>query len=118
MNASTVPREAASKQSSGCMIWPPGNTSIRNRPPLIASTTFASRCAAPWRVSRAGVQVVDIRHWILGWAMTLGAWTMGTAAAVTSAPPAVTRNLRRSVIELLTARGSASRRPHIATNWW
>jgi len=31
------------------MIWPPGKTSIRNRPPLVSSTTFASRWAAPWR---------------------------------------------------------------------
>ena len=49
MNASIVPFEAASKQSSGGMIWPPGKTSIRNRPPLISSTTFASRWAAPCR---------------------------------------------------------------------
>ena len=31
------------KHSNGCMIWPPGKTSIRNRPPLVSSTTFASR---------------------------------------------------------------------------
>jgi hypothetical protein len=33
MNASMVPFEAASKHSNGCMIWPPGKTSMRNRPP-------------------------------------------------------------------------------------
>ena len=47
MNASILPCEAASKHSSGCMIWPPGKTSIRNRPPLISSTTLARRWAAP-----------------------------------------------------------------------
>ena len=62
MNASIVPCEAASKQSNAFMIWPPGKTSIRNRPPLISSTTLASRSAAPWFTSRAGVQAVDIRH--------------------------------------------------------
>jgi hypothetical protein len=54
------------------MIWPPGKTSIRNRPPLISSTTFASRWAAPSSMSSAGVQAVDIRHWTLGCAMTVG----------------------------------------------
>ena len=70
MNASMVPCEAASKHSNGCMIWPPGKTSIRNRPPLVSSTTFASRWAAPWSTSSAAVQAVDIRHWTFGCAMT------------------------------------------------
>ena len=90
MNASMVPCEAASKHSNGGMIWPPGKTSIRNRPPLISSTTFASRWAAPCSMSRAGVQVVDMRHWTFGWAMTLGAST--TAAA--PRPPAPRRPSR------------------------
>ena len=71
MNASMVPFEAASKHSNGGMIWPPGKTSIRNRPPLVSSTTFASRWAAPCITSNAAVQVVDMRHWTFGWAMTL-----------------------------------------------
>ena len=51
MNASIVPLEVASKHSNGGMIWPPGKTSIRNRPPLVSSTTLASRSAAPWITS-------------------------------------------------------------------
>ena len=47
MKASIVPLEAASKQSNGGMISPPERTSIRNRPPLISSTTLANRWAAP-----------------------------------------------------------------------
>ncbi len=70
MNASIFPWEAASKHSNGGMIWPPGKTSIRNRPPLISSTTFPSRWAAPCILSSAGVQAVDIRHWTFGWAIT------------------------------------------------
>jgi len=66
MNASILPCEAASKDSKGCMIWPPGKTSIRNRPPLVSSTIFASRSAAPWSWSSTGGQVVDIRHWTFG----------------------------------------------------
>ena len=62
MNDSIVPCEVASKQASSGMICPPGTTSMRNRPPLISSTTAASRSATPWRRSMAGVQVVDIRH--------------------------------------------------------
>jgi hypothetical protein len=98
MNASMVPCEAASKQPNCGMIWPPWKTSIRNRPPLISSTTFARRSAAPWRWSSAGVQVVDIRHWTFGCAMTLGASTMAEAATAAIAPPAFTMNRRRSVI--------------------
>ena len=93
-----VPREAASKQSSGGMIWPPGKTSIRNRPPLISSTTFASRWAAPWSMSSAGVQAVDIRHWTFGCAMTWGASARAAAAVAATMPPAFTMNLRRSVV--------------------
>src|SRR5262249_6930286 len=76
------------------MIWPPGKTSIRNRPPLISSTAFASRSAALWTPS-PGVKAVDIRHWTFGWAMTLGA-SAATVAAI--AAPTVARNRRRSVI--------------------
>src|SRR5215831_11378231 len=94
MYASMVPLEVASKQSSGGMIWPPGKTSMRNRPLLISSTNLPNRWAVPCRWSRAGVQAVDIRHWIFGWAVTLGA--SATAAAVTRAPPAFARNLRRA----------------------
>jgi hypothetical protein len=72
MKASMVPFDAASKQSSGCMIWPLGKTSIRNRPSLISSTTFARRSAVPCN-SFDRAQVVDMRHWTFGCAMTLGA---------------------------------------------
>jgi hypothetical protein len=106
MNASIVPLEVASKQSNGGMIWPPGKTSIRNRPPLVSPTTFASRWAAPWSTSSAGVQVVDIRHCTFGWAITPGAFTMAPAAAAIT-PPADAMNLRRSVI---------TPAPHTATN--
>src|SRR6266700_6623567 len=105
MNASIVPWEVASKQVNGGMIWPPGKTSIRNRPPLISSTTFASRWAPPWSTSSAGVQVVDIRHWIFGWAMTLGASTIAAAAAAAITPPAFAMNLRRSLIMLTPSLG-------------
>src|SRR5712692_8508738 len=100
MNASMVPCEAALKHANGGMIWPPGKTSIRNRPPLVSSTTFASRWAAPCTTSSAGVKAVDIRHWTFGWAMTLGASTMVAAAAAAMTPPAVAMNLRRSVVTL------------------
>src|SRR5262249_11634099 len=94
MNASILPREAASKQSNAGMIWPPGKTSIRNRPLVVSSTSFASRSAAPWFTSIAGVHAVDIRHCTFGWATTLGAPTSVAATA----PPAVARNLRRFVV--------------------
>ena len=90
MNASTVPCEAASKTPSGGTIWPAGNTSIWSRPPLISSTSPASRWAEPCITLRAGVQVVGIRHWTFGWAMTFGAST--TAAA--PRPPTLRRPLR------------------------
>ncbi|HET8576116.1 MAG TPA: hypothetical protein VFO18_03375 [Methylomirabilota bacterium] len=66
MKASTMPCEAASKQSNGCMIWPPVKTSIRKRPPLVSSTTCASRWAARWCTSSAGGKAVDMRHWTFG----------------------------------------------------
>ena len=100
MNASTVPWEVASKTPSGGMIWPADETSILKRPPLISSTSWDSRRAEPCRTSRAGVQVVGILHLNFGWAMTFGASTMAAAATAARAPPAFTRNLRRSVITL------------------
>jgi hypothetical protein len=100
MNASILPWEAASKQSNDGMIRSAGRTSIRKRPPLISSTTFASRWAAPWSLSNTAVQVVDIRHWTFGWAMTLGASTMPAAATAAIAPLALAMNLRRSVLTL------------------
>src|SRR6266567_3389196 len=105
MNDSMVPCEAASKQPSAGTIVSPGKTSIRNRPPLISSTTFASRWAPPWSTSSAGVQVVDIRHWIFGCAMTQGASTMAAAAAAAITPPAFAMNLRRSLIMLTPSLG-------------
>src|SRR5512144_579894 len=97
MNPSIVPREAASKHSNACMTCPPGKTSIRNRPPVISSTTLANCTAAPWMAS-AWVQAVDIRHLIFGWAMTFGASTIAAAATAASAPLPVTMNRRRSVM--------------------
>src|SRR5215471_15712973 len=98
MKASILPWDAASKHLNGCMIWPPGKTSIRNRPPVVSSTIFPSLWAAPCSTSRDGVQAVDIRHWIFGCAITLGASIATAAAAVASAPVAVTMNLRRSLV--------------------
>ena len=69
MKASTVPFAAASKQSSGGMIWPPAKTSMRNRPPLVSSTIFA-KYSAVCCTSSERAQAVDMRHWIFGWAMT------------------------------------------------
>jgi hypothetical protein len=54
------------------MIWPPWNTSILNRPPLISSTSLASCSAEPCITSAPGGQAVDMRHWTFGWAMTFG----------------------------------------------
>src|SRR6185295_4227373 len=97
MNASIVPCEVASKQANCGMIWPPGNTSMRNRPSVISSTIFASCCAAPCRMSLAAVHAVDIRHCTFGCAMTRGALAM-TAAPTAAAPAALIRNRRRSGI--------------------
>src|SRR5262245_43047696 len=47
MNASIVPFDAASKHSNACTIWPLAKTSMRSRPLVVSSTTFASRWAAP-----------------------------------------------------------------------
>ena len=47
MKASTSPLEAALKHSSGGTIWPLGDTTIRKRPLVIPSTTFARCSAAP-----------------------------------------------------------------------
>src|SRR5262245_7675140 len=55
--------------------------------------------------SSVGGNTVAIRHWIFGWAMTFGA---STIAATPSAPPALTRNVRRPVTAL-----SASRRDEL-----
>src|SRR5215813_8757594 len=99
MNASMVPFEAASKVSSVGMIWPADETSIWNRPPLVSSTTLASRRAEPWSTSSAGVHVVGILHLIFGCAMTWGAPTMVAAVAAATTAPAFAMNRRLSVIE-------------------
>jgi hypothetical protein len=96
------------------MIWPPGKTSIRNRPPLVLSTIVASSWAEPWSISSAGVHVVDIRHWTLGWAITLGAPAI-VAATATAVPLAAAMNLRRSVIGLSLSPATSCRRAfHVA----
>src|SRR5262245_24061642 len=96
-----VPREAASKHSNAGMISPSAKTSIRNRPPLISSTTFASRWAVPCCRSSVLGEAVDIRHWIFGWATTFGASTTATApVAISTPPPASTMNRRRPLIAL------------------
>src|SRR5258705_3265949 len=86
------------------MICPPGKTSIRKRPPLMSATSLASRWAAPWMVM-AWVQLVDMRHWTLGWAMTLGLSRTVAAATAPMALVAVRRNLRRSDIRPPALRG-------------
>src|SRR5215470_11168342 len=96
MNASIFPWEAASKHSKVCMIWPAAKSSIRKRPPLVSSTSLANCWAAPWSWSSAGGQVVDIRHWIFGCAMTLGAFVKAEAAAATVSPPAVAMKRHRA----------------------
>src|SRR5215470_9862661 len=103
MYASMLPFAAASKHSKGPMIWPPGNTSIRNRPPLTSSTIWASRWAEPCIMSREAGQAVDMRHWTFGCAMTLGAPTMAAAAAAARLPPAVTMKRRRSLVTALSS---------------
>src|SRR5262245_50367156 len=114
MNAwMSVPLEAASKHSNGGMIWPPGNTSMWNRPSLISSTIFAIRSAVVC-TSSALVQVVDMRHWTFGWAMTLGASTTAAAPAATRAPPVFTMNRRRSMEDLLLHR---ERRVRSTATW-
>src|SRR5262245_43799919 len=82
------------------MIWPLGKTSIRNRPPLISSTIFASRRAEPWCTSNDAAQAVGMRHWTFGCATTLGASTTLVAAAANTVSPALTMNLRRPLVTL------------------
>src|SRR5438876_10496754 len=96
------------------MIWPPGKTSIRNRPPLVSSTTFASRSAAPWTMSDARVQAVDMRHWTFGCAMTLGGGSAPGAAAL--APFAVARNWRRLFTMQVTYCGQWAH--HVVGDLW
>src|SRR5499425_610338 len=84
------------------MIWPPGKTSTRNRPPLISSTTLASRWAEPCSWSSTEGKAVDMRHCTFGCAMTFGASTIVAAPTAVSAPLADTRNRRRSVIIALS----------------
>ncbi|MEK7370789.1 MAG: hypothetical protein AAB265_04965, partial [candidate division NC10 bacterium] len=45
----------------------------------------------------AGVQVVDRRHWNLGWAMTFGAFTTVAAVAAASVAPFRMNRLRPSI---------------------
>src|SRR5262245_19210887 len=99
----SVPWEAASKQARGGMIWPPEKTSILKRPALISSTIRASCWAEPWSTSFAGLHVLDIRHWIFGWAMTLGASTTGAAPIAANVPPAFTMNQRRPIVTRLSS---------------
>src|SRR5215831_11676847 len=115
MNASIVPFEAASKHSNGGTIWPPGKTSMWNRPLLISSTTFANCSAVPCTSSER-VQAVDIRHWTFGCAMTLGASTMAAAATVATARLAFARNRRRSVITPSLPRFYGLRSPTLFNN--
>src|SRR5215831_10086563 len=98
MKASIVPCEAAGKQSKAGMICPSPKVSILNRPPVASSISFASRWAEPCITSRLVGQVVDMRHWNFGCAMTFGASTTAAAVTAASVPLAVTRNLRRSVV--------------------
>src|SRR5215470_13896640 len=104
MNASMVPLDVSAKQAKSAMIWPAPKTSIRKRPPLISSTSFASRTAEPCITLSAGGHVVDIRHWTFGWAMTFGAVMSGVAAAAAIAPPTFVRNRRRSLVMLAPRR--------------
>src|SRR5262249_10836998 len=114
MNAwMSVPLEAASKHSNGGMIWPPGNTSMWNRPSLISSTIFAIRSAVVCTSSALG-QAVDMRHWTFGWAITLGASTAAAAPTATRAPPVFTMNRRRSMEALLLHR---ARRVRFTETW-
>jgi hypothetical protein len=95
MKHSIVPCWVASKQPKAGISSPPAKTWIFSRPPLISSTSLPIVWAAPWSTSRAGVQVVDMRHWNFCWAMTFGASTVTAAVAAARAPPAFTMNLRR-----------------------
>src|SRR5215813_13471771 len=98
MRASMVPCEVAGKHSKAGMICPSAKVSILNRPAVPSSTSLASRWADPCITSRLVGQVVDMRHWTFGCAMTFGASTTAAAVIAASVPPAVTRNLRRSLV--------------------
>jgi hypothetical protein len=98
MNACILPSEAASKQSNAGMIWPPRNTSIRNRPPLISSITVARFWVVRCHRSIVATKAVDIRQCTFGWAMTLGASMMVPTAAAAIVLPDLARNLRRSLL--------------------
>ena len=101
MKHSIVPWEAASKQPKCGINSPPAKTWILSRPPLMSSAILPNRWAAPWSTSSAGVQVVDMRHWNLGWAMTLGASTTAAAApAATRVAPFMMNRLRPSIRHL------------------
>src|SRR5437867_4772966 len=97
MKHSIVPWDAASKQPNAGISSPAANTWILSRPPLISSTILPRCWAEPCKTSSAGVQLVDIRHWNLGCAMTFGASIAAVAPAAATTPPAFTRNLRRSI---------------------
>src|SRR3990172_7299092 len=92
-----VPWEQASKQPKAGMSSPPAKIWILSRPPLISSTILPNRCAPPCSTSRAGVQVVDRRHWNFGWAMTFGAFTTVAAVAAASVAPFRMNRLRPSI---------------------
>src|SRR5256712_14226934 len=70
--------------------------------------------ADPCKTSGAGVQVVDIRHWNLGCAMTFGAPIAAVAPAAATTPPAFTRNLRRSIRSPFTVRSDVGPGARIA----
>src|SRR5262249_59803157 len=82
------------KRSKGRASWPAGKISIRNRPPLISSTTCANRRAVVCDRADAG-QAVGMRHWTFGCAMTFGAPAAASTAIV---PPALVRKVRRAAL--------------------
>ena len=102
MNASIVPCEAASKHPKAGISSPPAKTWILSRPPLMSSTILARRWAEPCSTSSAGVQVVDMRHWNLGCAITVGGIDHRRAAApaATSVAPFMMNRLRPSMLHL------------------
>jgi hypothetical protein len=81
-------------------------TSIRNRPPLISSTTLPAVRPRPGSVERRGQggghAPLDLR---LG--DDVGASTTAAAPAAASAPPAFTMNRRRSTVTSFTAMASS-----------
>ena len=109
MNASMVPCEAASKQSNGWHDLATRKDLDPEPPAAPLLHDLRQTLGRALGTSSAGVQAVDIRHWIFGCAMTLGASTMAPAATAVIAPP--------------PSRGTASfghhaALPHGATNWW